>query len=51
MSLSTKVLSYPRQQICQPIPRKNHPSISNPPRVNNVADREHGSYGYQLYNR
>jgi hypothetical protein len=34
---SIKGLTYPRQQISQPVSRQNHPSISNPARANNVS--------------
>jgi hypothetical protein len=36
-------LKYACQQISQPVSRQNHPSVSNPARVNNVARRQHGS--------
>ena len=40
---SPLVFSNPRQQIGQPVSRKNHPSISNPACINNVSHRKHGS--------
>jgi hypothetical protein len=42
-SPSIKGLSYPCQQIRQSVCRQNHPPISNPARINNVAWRKHGS--------
>src|SRR5262245_61481148 len=40
---SIKVLSYPYQQISQPVPRENHSSVGNPLRTNNVSGRKHGN--------
>src|SRR4029450_9848646 len=34
--ISSLVLSYPRQQICQAVSSRNHPAVSNPARTNNV---------------
>jgi hypothetical protein len=35
------VSKKPRQQISQAVSRQNHPSVSNPTRVNNVSRRKH----------
>jgi hypothetical protein len=45
--ISPSVLSDPHQQIRQPVSRQNHPSVSNPARINDVARRKHRSRRYR----